>query len=627
MFYRTFGRKVAARTATHGFSGFVGVARPLALACFAMPLIAAHTAQAQSVAPDALSPVVVTATRVSQPVADVLADVSIIDRETIERSGAVGVVDLLGRLPGIEVARNGGPGSVSSVFIRGAESRFTAVYIDGVRVDSQSTGGATWESIPLALIDRIEVVRGPVSAVYGSDALGGVVQLFTRRGQDGHAVPYVQLGAGTHGAYQAQAGVSGVSGMVDYALGVSHTDSDGFHARPIAGQNPDRDGYRSLAGHAKLGLQVNAAHRLEATLLANRLNSDFDSGATSGDRNTHSLQTLGLHWQARWSDNYSTRVSLMDGRSRLESLPFPFQTDTQVRGYLWHNEWRQGSHVLTADLERREDQLQNAPIDQGRSQDALALGYRYSAHGHTLQLFARHDSDSEFGGKGTGSMAYAYAFAPQWRATASVATGFRAPTLFQRFSEFGSASLAPESSRNAELGVRWSQGDSYFSATAYNNRVRNLISFEGAGACASAFGCYANTARAQYRGLTLAGAHRVAGVRWFGSVDFQSPRNRDTDLLLARRAQRHTTFGADTVMGGWTLGAEVQASGRRFDNAANTNKLGGYGVLNLYVSKPVAPGTTVFARLDNVGDRDYQLARTYATSGRTLFVGMKWTGQ
>lgn len=577
--------------------------------------------------PLVLPETIVTATRTPQQLSDLVADVSVVDRETIERSGALGLADLLARLPGVEMARNGGPGGVSSLFVRGAESRFTAVYVDGVRVDSQSTGGAAWESIPLALIDRIEVLRGPASAVYGSDALGGVVQLFTRKGDsagNGRATPYASLGVGSHSTSKVEAGVSGARGALDYALGVANTESKGFNARPIAGQNPDRDGYRSLAGHAKLGLQINPAHRLEATWLANRLTSDYDGGATTDDRSVHRLQTMGANWQAKWSDAYSTRVSVTDGRDRYESEPFAYRTDTQVRGYLWQNTFKQGSHTLTANLERREDQLVNAPIDQTRSQDALALGYSYSAHGHTLQLHLRHDSDSEFGGKGTGSVGYAYAFAPQWRATASVGTAFRSPTLYQRFSEYGVANLVPESSRNAELGVRWEQGSSYFSAVAYRNRVSNLISFGAAGTCASAFGCYANTARAQYQGVTLSASHRMAGVRWYGALDWQNPRNLDTDLLLARRAQRHMTAGVDTVVAGWTLGAELQASSQRFDNATNTNKLGGYGVVNLFASTRLTPEVTLVARLDNAADRHYQLASTFANGGRTAYVGLKW---
>ncbi|NMM76166.1 TonB-dependent receptor domain-containing protein [Acidovorax sp. SRB_24] len=610
--------------------------RPAVLAlavAAALPVLAQQPAPvqlAQNTYVPALRETVVTATRTAQPLSDLVADVSIVDRETIDNSGATGLVDVLARLPGVEISRSGGVGNASNVFLRGAEGRFTAVYIDGVRVDSQSTGGAVWEQIPLSQIDRIEVLRGPAAAVYGSDAIGGVIQLFTRKGE-GPAAPYVGIGLGTDNLRRIEAGVSGSAGeggAFDYALGITREQSDGYDIRNNAGHNPDRDGYSSTAGHARLGFKVNARHRLDATLVANRLESGFDvSPSPVDDRNHNRMRTAGLTWSAQWTEAFNSRLSVTDSMSRYETTPSPYLTETRLRGYLWQNEYRVGAHLFTAALERREDHLVNAPIDQGRSQDALALGYGFNAGGHTLQLNVRHDSDSEFGGKGTGSVAYGYALTPAWRATASAGTAFRAPTLYQRFSEYGVATLVPESSRNAELGLRWAQGSNSFSVVAYRNRVQNLISFGAPGPCASSFGCYENTARAEYKGVTLAGAYKLAGVQLRGSIDWQRPRDLDTGKLVARRAKHHATFGADTLVAGWTLGAEVQASGQRFDNAANTNVLGGYGLVSLYASKRVAREFTLLARVDNLSDKVYELARTYVTPGRTLFVGLKWAPQ
>ncbi len=589
---------------------------------------AGATVLAQNLRAPSLSETVVTATRTAQPLSDLVADVSIVDRDSIERSGATGLGDLLARLPGVEMSRNGGPGTTTSLFLRGAETRFTAVYIDGVRMDSQSTGGAAWESIPLGLIDRIEVLRGPAGAVYGSDALGGVIQIFTKRGEKGFA-PFVSVGVGNRGTTKLEAGVSGASGTVDYALGLVRDDSDGFNARPIAGQNPDKDGYRNTAGNARVGVQLNSVHRLEGTLMVGDTNSGYDSGLGKDDRNLHTMHALGLNWQAQWSSAYKTKLSVTDSRDEYETKPSVYLSDTRLRGYLFQNEWREGAHQLTAALERREDHLENNPIDRDRSQNGVALGYGYNAGGHTLQVNVRHDEDSEFGGKGTGSVAYGYAITPQWRATASVGTAFRAPTLYQRFSKYGVATLRPESARNAELGLRYAQGDSSFSAVAYRNRVTNLITFVGASACSplQTQGCYANTARAEYKGVTLAASHRVGPVQLHGSLDLQRPRDLDTGKQLARRAKHHGTFGADTVVAGWTLGAEVQASGRRYDTIANTKVLGGYTLVNLYASTRIARDYTLLARVDNVADKDYQLANTYATPGRTLFVGLKWAPQ
>lgn len=458
-----------------------GALRPAALALAAM---AACTAQAQEGTAPALKEVVVTATRTAQPLTDVVADVSIVDRETIEQSGATGLGDVLARLPGIEMGRTGGPGGNTSIFVRGAETRFAAVYIDGVRVDSQAvSGGTTWEAIPLAQIERIEVLRGPAAAVYGSDAVAGVIQIFTKKGEAGVA-PYVGVGAGTHGTYRTEAGVSGARGTVDYALGLARETSNGFNAK-LDG-NPDRDDHRSTAANGRLGWQLNTAHRVEGNFLYNDTDGGYDGSydvsKPADDRSLHRMHAAGLNWQTQWNDNYKTRLSVTDSRDRYETQPSFYLTNTQLRNYLFFNELRLGAHQLTAALERREDELTNESVSSGtrnRSQNALALGWGLRLGAHTLQLNARHDDDSEFGGKSTGSAAYGFAFAPNWRATASAGTAFKAPTLYQRFSLYGDDTLRPETSRNVELGVKWAEGANHFSATLYRNNVSNLINWVG----------------------------------------------------------------------------------------------------------------------------------------------------
>ena len=593
------------------------------LAVLPLALAAAFPPFAQTQTIPQLAETVVTATRVAQPLSDVVADVSIIDRAQIERSGAVGVADLLKRLPGVEITRNGGLGASTGVFLRGAESRFTAVYIDGVRIDSQATGGAAWEAIPLALIDRIEVLRGPAAAVYGSDALGGVIQFFTKSGEEGFA-PYAGFGVGTYSTRKLDAGFSGASGAFDYAIGLAHEKSDGFNARPIAGQNPDKDGYRNQSANLRLGFQAHSSQRFEASYLTSDGNSGYDNSLGVDDRNLHKLETLGLNWQARWTEAWSTHLAVTESKDRYETTPSPYLTETRLRGYTFFNEVRLGEHLLTAALERKEDHLKNAPIDQGRSQNALALGYGFSHQAHTVQLNMRHDQDSEFGGKTTGSAAYAYAFTPAWRGTASVGTAFRAPTLYQRFSVYGVPTLVPESSRNVELGLRWAQGASSAALVAYRNKVDNLITFAGAGTCASPFGCYSNTARAEYSGATLSATHAMNGVNLAASLDVQNPRDVATGKSLARRSKQHATLSADTRVANWQLGAEAQFSGKRFDDAANTRVLSGYSVANLSASTPISKDWTLLARIDNLADKKYEVARNYGTAGRSFYIGVKW---
>lgn len=585
---------------------------------------AAQTLLAQA---PSLDTVVITATRVEQTLNEVVSDVSVVERDTIERSGATTVADLLARTPGVEFSRNGGPAANTSLFLRGGDNRHTAVFIDGVRVDSQATGGANWNALPASQIERIEILRGPAAAIYGSDAIAGVVQIFTRKGE-GPFTPSIGVGLGSHHTRKADVGFHGKSGAVDYALSVGHQTSKGFDTRPGVGF-ADRDGYRSTSASARLGWVLNEAHRLEATALTNDQNSQYDGFAsTADDRALNDVQTLGLSWSARWSDAYRMRLSANRGRDRYETRPSPYFTDTKVQSYLWHHELQLGAHRLTAALERREDRLDNSgppAIDASRSQNGLALGYGWSDRVHTVQLNVRHDDDSEFGGKTTGAASYAFAFTPQWRATVSASTAFRAPTLYQRFSQYGVADLKPESSRNVEAGLRYAQGRSQFGVVVFRNEVTDLINFGAPGPCASAFGCYENAGEAVLKGVTLSGAHRLGVVNLWGSVDFQKPLNADTDRLLARRARRHAQVGADATLGAWTVGADLKLVGERFDNAANTVRLGGYGLVSLHASRPLAQDWTALARVDNLGDKDHEVARTYATGGRMVFVGLRWS--
>ncbi|RZL99913.1 MAG: TonB-dependent receptor [Variovorax sp.] len=633
----------------------------LRLAALPLAVATAFPAIAQTAATPVLAETVVTAARVEQPLSDLVGDVSIVDRATIERSGATGVADVLARLPGIEILRNGGIGNSTSVFVRGAEQRFTAVYIDGVRVDSQTTGGVSWESIPLAQIDRIEVLRGPAAAVYGSDAIGGVIQLFTKRG-DGKPAPYVGVGIGTYKLRRGEAGISGSAGVdnaFDYSLGVSREISDGFDVRPQRLRNavrtggfaadgfasPDRDGYDITSANARLGFRISPSQRIEATFLRSDTDSRYDNttrvrpAVYPDDTNANTLRTVGAAWIAKWNDIYSTRLQVTDSRSTYETNPSFYRTETQLRNYLFQNEFRFGAQSATVALERREDELDNAATAFGprltgrRSQNALALGYGFVQGPHSVQLHARHDDDSEFGGKTTGSAGYGFAISPQWRVTASAGTSFRAPTLYQRFSEYGVATLQPEQGRNLEVGLRYAEGATSAGIVAYRNRVTNLITFDGGSfACSSAVlngfgGCYGNTARAEYEGVTLSAGHRIGAVSLRASADFQDPRDLATGNQLARRARRHGVLGADWDVAGWRLGAEMQTSASRYDDAANLRRLGGYTIFNLVASTQITRDLTLIARIDNVGDKDYVLARTYATSGRAGYIGLKWAPQ
>ncbi len=605
-----------------------------ALTCLAA---CAGLAHAQGVS---LREMVVTATRSPVPLSEVLADVTVIERDEIERSGAAGVADVLARVPGVAVVRNGGSASNTSVYLRGSDTRFTAVFVDGIRLDSQSTGGAAWNAIPLALVDRIEVVRGPAAAVYGSDAMGGVVQIFTRRAEQAWA-PSIGFGVGSHGTWQTDVSVSGQQGSFDYALSAARESSDGFDVRPNV--NTDKDGHESESLSARLGWKFLEGHRLEWRAMRSDTDAQYDAAAGRDDLTYLNVSAMGLTWKGRWSDRYQTELEYAKSRDRYATAPSVYATDTEVSNYFWRHDWRDGPHLFTADLERREDALLNkstTPYQTVRSRDAVALGYGFNGQLHNWQLNVRHDEDSEFGGKDTGSVSYQYRLNPQWRWSAAAATAFRAPTLFHLFSSYGVPSLSPESSRNLETGLSYRQGKQALGMVLYRNRLEDLIVYESTRrGCAndSNFGinskgvpfdnrgCYANVARAQLTGATLTFADQWGNVGLNGSVDWLRAEDLGTGNRLPRRAQRAASLAADWAWLSWKWVAEAEFESMRFDNAANTKRLGGYAKWSLSAHRALTPEWNLQWRIDNLGDKHFELAQGYAIAGRTYFVGVRWS--
>ena len=611
----------------------------LSLAASAALLCAHGAVLAQQSAQPTLEPVVVTATRTPIPISQVLADVTVISKEEIERQASGTMVDLLSHVAGFQVSRNGGPGADGNVYMRGGESRHIAVLVDGVRVDTQNaSGGASWQMLNLSQIDRVEIVRGPVSALYGSDAISGVVQIFTKKGK-GPASVDLGMSAGELGFAKADASLSGAAGMFDYAVSASKERSDGFSARTnvVPGtQAADRDGYTTTGGSVRLGFAPVAAHRLEAVVTQQHLDSRYDStSATRDDRTERDLSNLKLQWNAQWLDNWSSQVAVAQSKDQYATPLTNYTSQTDVGTAVWLNEVKWGAHSMSTVLERREDTLRNSDLrsftPQERSDDGLGLGYAWRAHGTAIQLNGRNDWDSEFGQHSTGTVAFGQDFAQRWNVHTSFGTGYRAPTLYQRFSRYGNPALTPEQSRNAEIGVRYQNASSEWGMTAYHNKVTDLISGPtgtsltiSCSAQAPTY-CYANTAQARLQGVSATGRVDLGLVRLSGAVDFDSSKDALTDKRLRRRARQHASLRADTDVSNWTLGGQMLTSAKRFDDDKNTVVLGGYTVFNLDAQYRFNAQWRFMASIENVGDKHYQTALNYANVPRTAIVGLRWT--
>lgn len=602
-------------------------------------LACATSAQAQN----KLDTVVTTATRTPQKLSEVLADLTVITRADIERQASASLADLLRNNGCAEMVRNGGPASTTSLYLRGAETRHTLVLVDGVRVDSQSTGGASWQGIPLGQIERVEVLKGPASAIYGSDAVGGVVQIFTRKG-GGKTGLDLGVAAGNLGTRKLDGAVYGSFGLFDYAVSAAVDRSDGFNATVDYPGSfsyvPDRDGYRRREGSLRLGAQIAEGHRAEIVALRSHVNAQYDASKSKplvDDRTLQDTDAARLAWTAQWAPALQTQLSYGESRDRYETTPSPYLTITRIKNVALTGYYQLAKgQQINFTGERAQDELENSGLVTAgvgkRHRNALGLGYILNAGAFSFQAHGRHDDDSQFGGVDTGTLLAGYEVAPGLRVVASVGNAFRAPTLYQQGTVYGPDLSKPgvkpldaEKGHNVEFGLKYGAGDTELSATAYRNRVSNLIIFGAAGTCNSAFGCYQNVSLARLQGLTLAGGTKVGMVNLKATLDLQSPKDATNGLLLARRAKRLGTVNADTELGDWLLGASVQWSGARFDNATNTRRLGGYGLLNLSAQYKISRELKMQLNVDNAFDRDYTSAYGYASAPRTVLVSLRWS--
>jgi vitamin B12 transporter len=593
-----------------------------------------------AVAEDRLDPLVVTATRTPQPLSKVMADVTIIGRQAIERQVSGNVGDLLRTVPGLEITRTGDAASVTSVLIRGSNSRHVLVLVDGIPTDTQGTGGATWETIPLQWVDRIEVVRGPASVAYGSDAMGGVVQIFTRKGR---GAPHIEAGVGLadQSLLSFDFSLMGAVDEWDYALGVAAEVSDGFNALLTAQPGSaaaDRDGHESNSSHLKLGWSPVRDHKLQLALTRQHLNNKFDASKTStfDDRAIKDSSHAALSWSAQWSPMWHTSAALGQTTDAYESrTDYPYETRTRVQTASVVNRLQMDEHALRLILERREDQLLNSDLpvlgDAGRGDQAsngLGLGYEWQSDALGVSATWRQDRNDRFGDHRSGALAGSWQFMPGQRLRASVGTAFRSPTLYQLFSTYGNVNLEPESSRTTELAYSFEAEGQRASVTAFRTHYDQLIDFGPIGVCLDTDpdygGCYRNTARARIQGVSFAADVSIMELRLIASLDLLDPQNSDTGKRLARRAKQAAKLRAEWPWGAWQIGAQVLMQGRRYEDNSNTKPMGTYALYGLDASRRFAPAWSVVARVDNVSDHAYQTALNYASAPRTVFVGVRW---
>ena len=582
-------------------------------------------------------PIIVTATRTAQTTDESMAAVTIISREDMERQQARSIQDLFRGLPGISIANNGGPGKNTSVFMRGTESDHVLVMIDNIKVGAATTGTTAFENIPIEQIERIEIVRGPRSSLYGSEAIGGVIHIFTRKGDGGGFKPNFSFGYGSYDTFNGSAGLSGGGKQGWFNMTVSGVDTDGFNAcngKPSPNGagcftiEPDRDSYHNVAGSMRAGYRFKNGLEVDANFMHSAGKTKFDGSFV----NKSELAQQVFGGTARFSPMDFWRLNLIAGRSKQNSdnfngTIFTSQFNTIRDTITLQNDFTLGkNHLLTVGADYQNDHVDSTEdfTVNTRTNWGVFTQHQASIAKHNVQLSLRHDDNEQFGSRVTGGAGWGYAITDKVRLTANFGSAYKAPTFNELyFPGFGNANLNPEKSRSFEFGTRGNMGWGDWSLNVYETRIDNLIAFD-----ASTF-APGNIDEARIRGLEAIVNTQIKGWRLNGNLTFLDPENRSSGVnkgnILPRRAEQSFRLDAnriffDKVM----LGAMFLADGERFDDLANTRKLDSYTKFDLRAEYNLNKHWRMQGRIENLFDKHYETASFFNQPGRNFFVTLRY---
>ena len=579
----------------------------------------------------------ITASRAPQSNVDTLASVTVIDRASIERRQARSVPDALRGVPGLGISSNGGRGKATSMFLRGTESDHVLVLVDGIRIGSVTLGQSAFQDIPIDLVERIEVVRGPRSSLYGADAVGGVIQIFTRKG-GGPLTPRLSVGGGSHATQDYSAGLSGGGERGWFNIGGSHLETQGFNACDprsatlFAGcfvDEPDHDAYRNTGVSARAGYRLTEALSGELHYLRGAGDNEYDGSIFSGNSTDFVQDVVGarLDWQAlsAW------RMSLSGGRNRdLSDHYFEGVFNDTFHSERWSATWQNdialsAGQRLTLGADWLDDRVSGTTSYAQDSRDNAAGFAQYQGRygEHDLTLAARRDDNQQYGGHTTGSVAWGYRLAPDLRVMASWGSAFKAPTFNELyFPFFGNPNLDPEESDSFELGLAGQHAGIDWSLSAYQTQIDQMITFD------SVIFAPANIAKARIRGVEAVLGATLGGWDLAANLTALDPENRGHDAnrgnWLPRRAKLMGEINADRRFGPWRVGATLHGEGKRYDDLANQHRLGGFVTADLRLAYALHRDWTLEGKLANLLDKDYQTARLFEQDGRNAMLTVRY---
>lgn len=578
-----------------------------------------------------------------------IASSSLITRDEIERQQATDVPELLQRLAGISITSNGGRGKSTSVSIRGSSDKHVLVLIDGVRIGSATSGSAALQSIPVEQIERIEIVRGPRSSLYGSEAMGGVIQIFTRRGGADGFKPYFSAGAGSRSSYSGSAGVAGRHGNGWFNLGVASESTDGINARAYRSTapnafEPDADGYRELSALLRAGYRLDNGLAFDGSWLQSENHSDFDSrsysartGRTSGAGAYSDGSLQAISGRARFSPQAFWDVTLQAGHS--EDLGDNFQDgnfysrfDTRRDSLSWQNDLRFGeAQIVSLGMDYQTDRIDSSDdyAEDSRYNKGYFIQYQAAFGPHGVQAGLRRDDDEFFGSHDTGSLGYSFDLDDALTLTAAYGTAYRAPTFNDLYypasaSTAGNPDVQPEQSESYEIGIRGSHGWGEWSVNAYENQIEDMIVWAGSSPMRPE-----NVDVARIRGIETTVATVLAGWDLAANLTFMDPQDRSKanhGHLLQRRAKRQFNLDLDRQFSAIGLGASLYAASERFDKASNVedSRMPGYALVDLRSEYRIDEAWRLQAKLANLFDREYETTQTYERPGRAMYFTLRY---
>jgi vitamin B12 transporter len=592
-----------------------------------------------------MDPVVVTASRAATPLSQVLVSLDVLDRATIEQSQASSLADLLSRLAGFEFGRNGGPGTTTSFFLRGHNSVNVVVLVDGVRAATDGIGAVSAIDIPLHRIERVEVMRGNASALYGNAANGGVIHIFTR--QD--AGVSAQVGVGSAGARSANVALATTVGQTALSLRFGQDRSAQLSSmrvdqRPAA--NPDKD--QTTANSVALGLDqsIDGSHSVKLSVVLDDVSSEYDddgfgfgnpSDVHQLDRQTRASQ---IAWTAQYHPSWTSELSLSHTTQALEDRQngvlktglFAYGlAKSRQNGLRWSNEVALGAQTqLLLGLDHSVEDFESDAVLSGYDTTKTDTGY-FAGLGTQVQRWnwqanLRHDRLSTRNRRAATTsedsvnsvlLGTGYELNAQWKILANASTGFRAPSVGERAAS--SASLKNEAFQSRELSTAYQSGATRAKLTYFESDMTDLIAYNSA---FSLVNLKAENSGVEASAETTVGATGMA-IRWTE----QNPRNLDTGKALARRAKRLVSVDLKQPVGQHHVGLSVGYQGERRDSDFSDQVLDAHTVLGLNAAYQISPQWRLVGRLENALDAQYQLAHGYNTPGRSAFVTVNYTAR